>query len=503
MALLEKLNEALRTQALLGNTVEILTWDQEVCMPRAGVSHRAAIVGTIVGLLHKKLIEEVIPLLREAQDSPELSEEQKHSVRILLEEAEPAEKVPPKLVQAFSEASSLAQAAWVEAREKSDFSIFAPHLEKLVQLAREKAAALTYTEEPYEALLRLYERSVTPAEVEALFAEVRPFLIETIRACEGSALKGFQGPPLSLSAPQQRDLVETVLRQLGYDLQRGRIDLSAHPFCSGFNPDDVRITIRIFEEDLTMALGSAMHEMGHALYEQGLPREPIGWPITMAASLSIHESQSRFWENHVGLSLPFWEYLYEQIFPKYTPSWLQAYSPLTLARRVNKIQPHLIRIQSDEVSYHLHILLRFELERALINGDLSVNDLPAAWNEKVHTYLGLTVPNDAQGVLQDIHWSMGNFGYFPTYSLGSFYAAQLAAALTEQYPDWEDNLRSGNAQIPLEWMRRQIHAHGKMYDSKTLCEKATGSPLSAKYFIQYIRQKVGLIYEGLSVPLPS
>ncbi|MCS7161915.1 MAG: carboxypeptidase M32 [Bacteroidia bacterium] len=494
MALRERLYEALRFRALLASNIEILSWDQEVCMPPRGVAHRATLLGTLANLLHKHITDTLLPLLQEAKEHPELTPAEQQSVGILLEDLEPIVKIPPTLVQELTEEVTLAKAAWVEARKASDFSRFAPHLTKLLHLLRAKAEALGYEREPYEALFRLYEKGITITELEQLFSDLKPFLLEMLHTYQGYEL---EGPPLALPAAAQKELVSTVLEHLGYDLSRGRIDLSAHPFCAGFSPDDVRLTIRIEEEDFTMALSAGLHEMGHALYEQGLAREPIGWPISMAASLSVHESQSRFWENHIGASLPFWQFMQARILPRYQPSWLSAYTPLTLARRVNKIQPHLIRIQSDEVTYHLHILLRFELERALLRGELSVPDLPLAWNEKVATYLGLTVPNDREGVLQDIHWSMANLGYFPTYSLGSFLAAQFAVAMSRENPYWEEALAEGDASFPLQWLQKNIYAHGALWDSQTLCQKATGEPLSVQYYIQYIRTKLENLYEGL------
>lgn len=501
MNIKSQLDAELRTQALLTGGMELIAWDQEVCMPAGGVSSRAALMGTMATLLHQRIVERILPLLREAETAPDIDEETRAEVRMMLEDAEMIEKVPADLVQALSEAASLAQRAWAEARARSDFAHFRPHLERLIQLSREKAAALGYEKEPYQALLRLYERSITPDEIARIFADIRPFLTETVRLCQYHPVQDAQGPALHLPASDQKALIQRIVSELGYDLSRGRIDESVHPFCTGISPDDVRITLRIYEDDLTMGVGSALHEMGHALYEQGLPGEPAGWTRTHAASLSVHESQSRFWENHIGATVEYWTYLYERVLPDYAPSWLSDYTPLTLARRVNRIQPGLIRIQSDEVSYHLHILLRFELERALINGDLSVADLPAAWNEKVAAYLGLSVPDDAMGVLQDIHWSMGSFGYFPTYSLGSFLAAQLAEALTAAYPDWEARLTEGDGTLPLQWMREHIHQHGGRYRMQTLCERATGAPLSAAAFIRHIQRKVARLYEGLAVPV--
>lgn len=472
-------------------------------MPKAGARHRAQVLGELSALHHQNLIQQVLPLVREALATPHiLTPSDKAQLELLLQEAEPIEKIPTELVRRFSEEASQAQIVWAEARARSDFAAFAPHLEKLVQLSREKAQYLGYEEEPYEALLRLYERSLRPRAVEMLFSEIRDFLIQTIQACQAVLLPAQDLPSLRMPASDQHQLVEEVLTYTGWRPETNRLDLSAHPFCSGLSPKDVRLTIRIDEEDLLMALGSGMHEMGHALYEMGLPEEPLGWPITAAASLSIHESQSRFWENHIGNSLAFWKFMYEKILPAYKPAWLSDYTPFTLAQRANLIRPSLIRIQSDEVSYHLHILLRFELERALINGDLSVQDLPAAWNEKVQVYLGLQPPSDAVGVLQDIHWSMGSFGYFPTYSLGSFYAAQFAAAIEREHPDYMAHVAEGHFEKPLQWLREHIHAYGHTLTSEALCEEATGEPLSTRYFQTHIREKVTQLYEG-AVALPA
>ncbi len=472
-------------------------------MPKAGARHRAQVLGELSALHHQNLTQQVLPLVREALTTPDiLTPSEKAQLELLLQEAEPIEKIPTELVRRFSEGASQAQIVWAEARARSDFATFAPHLEKLVQLSREKVQYLGYEEEPYEALLRLYERSLRPRAVEALFTEIRDFLIQTIQACQAVPLPVQELPPLRMPAANQHQLVEEVLTYTGWRPETNRLDLSAHPFCSGLSPKDVRLTIRIDEEDLLMALGSGMHEMGHALYEMGLAEEPLGWPITAAASLSIHESQSRFWENHIGNSLAFWKFMYEKILPTYKPAWLSDYTPFTLAQRANLIRPSLIRIQSDEVSYHLHILLRFELERALINGDLSVRDLPAAWNEKVQVYLGLQPSSDAVGVLQDIHWSMGSFGYFPTYSLGSFYAAQFAAAIEREYPDYMAHVAEGHFERPLQWLRKNVHAHGHTLTSEALCEEATGEPLSTRYFQTHIREKVTQLYEG-AVALPA
>lgn len=306
MGLKEKLDAALRRQALLGAAVEGLVWDQEVMMPKAGAFHRAQVIGELSALHHQNLTQQVLPLVREALATPHiLTPSEKAQLEILLQEAEPIEKIPTELVRRFSEGASQAQIVWAEARARSDFATFAPHLEKLVQLSREKAQYLGYEAEPYEALLRLYERSLRPRAVEALFTEIKDFLIQTIQACQEVPLAAQELPTLRMPAADQRQLVEEVLTHIGWRPETNRLDLSAHPFCSGLSPKDVRLTIRIDEEDLLMALGSGMHEMGHALYEMGLPEEPLGWPITTAASLSIHESQSRFWENHIGNSPAF------------------------------------------------------------------------------------------------------------------------------------------------------------------------------------------------------
>jgi len=331
------------------------------------------------------------------------------------------------------------------------------------------------------------------SQIKAVFepfkAELRG-LLDQIKDCP-QVPDAFLNQPI---APQtQLSFTEIVLKAMGFSFDHGRQDISAHPFSLAVDPQDVRITTRVDEHDIREALYSSVHEGGHALYEQGLSVEHIGLPVSEACSLSIHESQSRLWENNIARSLPFWEHFFPTLASMY-PDQLIGKTPVDLFKAVNLVTPGLIRISTDELSYHFHIILRTELEDALINRQLKVADLPAAWNEKVKNYLGLDVPNDAQGVLQDIHWSHGSFGYFPTYSLGSFYAAQFVDAAKHAIPGLDSDIRKGEFGQLKSWLNQEIHAQGRLYSSEELCTRVTGKPLDVQHFIRYAKAKYSQVY---------
>lgn len=473
----------------------LLQWDQEVYMPPKGADARGQQLATVSSLAHRLFTApDMGDLFHSLRDDAGLDPDDRFLVDEALYDYERAAKLPERFVHEFAETSSQAYEAWVHARRESNFAAFQPHLEKLLDLLKEKAGLLGYEGSPYNALLEDYERGMTAEQLKVLFAELGAHqaglvarIVESPHQPDVSWLRQnwFKKP--------QWELCLRVVADLGYDLEAGRQDESAHPFTTSFDTRDVRITTRIDRNDLFSALTSSIHECGHALYDQGYQDKDRRTPLASAPSLGMHESQSRMWENLIGRSRPFWAH-YTPLLRKYFPGQLDAQTAEDLYRAINRVKRSFIRVEADECTYNLHVILRFELEVDLMEGRLAVADVPEAWNAKIKQYLGLDVPDDAHGCLQDIHWSHGAMGYFPTYTLGNLYAAQLFETILRDLPDlWEDIARGHFAPL-LEWLRRHVHVHGRRYRAADLVKQATGREPEAAPYLRYLDEKYGELY---------
>lgn len=473
------IQDLLQEISLLSSTSATLGWDQETYAPVRSVEHRARQLAYLQGRIHKLQTSDAF---RDGLSSLDPANQ-----RELTHRYERATRLPQELVERDSETSSLAKAAWSEAREKDQFSIFAPHLEKLLTIAREKADHWGYEDEPYDALLSEYERGAKTSEVAELFDSIDTELAQIAAAAveaSSSIPADFLHGPAPLHA--QQTLNREVAESLGFDFSQGRIDTTAHPFCTTLGPADVRLTTRYEDHDFASSLFGVMHETGHGLYEQGLPSSDFHLPSGHAVSLGIHESQSRLWENHVGRSLPFWEKWYpraQELFPHLKEIPLDDFLPA-----VNRCAYSPIRVEADEATYDLHILLRFKLERALLAGELEVPDVPAAWNESFEKLFGFRPKNDTEGCLQDIHWSMGGLGYFATYSLGNINSAQLFAA-AQKDPEVSVAFSKGDFLPLLAWMQTHIHQHGSTLLPQDLMAQATGSKTDPQPYLDHLRNR--------------
>ena len=473
----------------------VLGWDQQTYIPPGGVAARAEQLATLGRLAHEMLVSEETGALLDAAGDPDPGSEDAAIVRLARRDYERATKLPARLVAETSRASSLAQPAWEESRAASDWSIFAPHLEKILELQRETTGHLGYEDHPYDALLALYEPRAKMARLHGVFEELRAALVPMIR--EISALPDEdRSRPLygSYDEAKQECFGREIISAFGYDWTRGRQDRAVHPFCITFGgPGDVRITTRFDPGWLSPALFATFHEAGHATYEQNVDPSYARTPLAGGVSMGVHESQSRLWENLVGRSRAFWSFYYPGL-QKTFPRSLGAVSPEAFYRAINEVRPSEIRVEADELTYNLHILLRFELELDLLEGNLSVSELPNAWNARMEEYLGVTPENDAKGVLQDVHWAAGLFGYFPTYTIGNVLAAQLYEAAVEAHPDIPEEIGRGEFGALRGWLRENIHRHGSRYDPDELIERATGRPPDAAPYLSYLKAKFGDLY---------
>jgi carboxypeptidase Taq len=485
----------MRRIADVRNATAVLQWDQETYLPPKGAVIRGQQIATLTELSHILFTEEETgALLQELAGRGDLAGTEKRNVELNLEDYLRQKKYEPAFVRKLSESISVAFHAWMAARKEHSFGLFEKALDEVVRLKRQEAAFLGYTGHPYDALIYEFEKGATVAMLDKTFSDLAPKLKDLMDSILG-------GRPVDDSFLHQLYPRQTqwefgleLIRKLGFDMGSGRQDLSEHPFTTSFNSNDVRITTRIDEYDVGGMTWSCIHEAGHALYEQGLPVEQYGLPSGEFATLSIHESQSRLWENQVGRSLEFWKAGFP-IMKGYFPSQLGAITLEQFYAGIHTVKPSFIRTESDEVSYHFHILIRYELEKKLIEGSLSTAEIPYYWAEQYRKWLGLKVEDDNMGCLQDVHWSHGSFGYFPTYSLGSFYAAQLFRAACSEYPDLQASMSSGDLGPVQYFLRQRIYPYGRILTSEELCKKATGEVLDVAYFMQYLVDKYEKIYQ--------
>ncbi|NSW53575.1 MAG: carboxypeptidase M32 [Anaerolineae bacterium] len=476
----------------------LLGWDQVTYMPSGGAEDRGNSLAALSNIAHTKLTApEIGEMLAELE--PHIAELNPESddvrwFKVTKRNYEKQTRLPAEFVMRFARETTIAQMKWQEAREKSDFSIFQPNLESLVEMAKEAAGFFAPYDHPYDALLDMYEPGMKTADVKAIFNDLRPRQVELIKAIMDSPQVDDSFLFQQFPKQAQWDFGMEVLNAFGYDFNRGRQDYTIHPFTTSFGVNDVRITTRILENNLVSGMMSTMHEGGHGLYELGLDPAHAYDALGSSASLAIHESQSRMFENLIGRSMPFWKHFYPRL-QSYFPSQLGNVGLEQFYRAVNKVQPSLIRVEADEATYNLHIMLRLEVEMGLIEGKIAVAHLPEFWNSKMEEYLGVVPPDDAQGVLQDVHWSNGLFGYFSTYALGNLVSAQLWEVMNRDMPNLYEDIEKGKFYDLLTWLRTNIHNHGSRYEPQELIERVTGSRITPEPYVKYLTDKYSAIYK--------
>ncbi len=492
---LAKLKKHLATTSDLEQIGALLNWDQNTYMPAGAATARGQQMATLGRLVHERRLEPSLTDYLDELDARSFDEDSDDAalLRVTRRDVAMARKIPSDFLEEFTRLQSEGQHVWAKARADADFSQFAPTLKKLVDYARRQADYLGYDDHPYDALHDLYERGSSVAKLRPMFARLREVSVPLVRDIVEKG-RDIDVAPVQQSfdeSKQEQFGVEAV-SAFGYDFTRGRIDRTVHPFATDISQYDVRITTRYQPNFLNPALFGTMHEAGHAMYEQGSPDRFYRTPLAGGVSLGIHESQSRLWENLVGRSRAYWQHAYprlQEVFPQ-----LEATSLDDFYAAINKVEPSFIRVEADEITYNLHVMVRFELELAMLEGSLDVDDLPDAWNAKYEEYLGVTPPDDAIGCLQDIHWSFGALGYFPTYTLGNVISVQLFDAAKAAHPSLEDDIAAGNFTPLFTWLRENVHQHGKKYDPDVLLKKATGRDLDPQPYLDYLDRKFRSLY---------
>ncbi len=494
---LERLKTLLHEVLDLRFAQALAGWDQQTYMPKGGAEDRGHQLATLASIEHEKFTSgEIGQLLEDLQAYAKQLDPDSDDARLIevtQHQYDKATRLPQKWVAEYAMATTMGQSAWEQARKTNDFALFLPELKKVVELRREFASFFAPYDHIYDPLLDSFERGLKTSEVQSIFEQLRPQQVELIQAMADRPQVDDSFFQQSFPEQAQWDFGVEVVTRFGYDWNYGRQDRSAHPFTTNFGIRDVRITTRFDSQHPASALFSTMHEGGHALYEQGVNLAYARTPLASGASMAIHESQSRMYENMVGRSLPFWRFFYPRL-QEFFPTQLGNVSLETFYRGINKIQPSLIRVEADEATYNLHIMLRLELEIALMEGSLSANDLPDAWNARIQQYLGLTPANDAAGVMQDVHWSSGLFGYFPTYALGNLVAAQLWEKVSQEIPDLSAQFERGEFSGLLNWLRKNVHQYGAKYQPQELVEKVTGAKINPQPYLNYLKTKYSEVY---------
>jgi len=490
----EKILHHLRQTAILQSTMSMLEWDQNTGLPPSATEYRAEQLTLLAGLVHQRRVDErlgqwLIELGDQVAGQDPYSPENV-IVRCMKREFDRCSKLPQTLVEEISHATSIGQQLWVEAKLADDFDRFLPQLKKIIDLKRQEADCLALPgQSRYDVMLDSYEEGATTQQVRRIFAQLRESLAPLIQfASQKSDRLGPSVVEGRFEREPQERFSKWVAEQIGFDFQRGRLDQTEHPFCTTVGPHDHRILTRYSSESFSTGLYGVLHEAGHGMYEQGFDPRWYGTPLASAASLGVHESQSRLWENLVGLSDSFWQWAYPHLL-EYFPNEFRGVPVTRVVEDLNRVKPSLIRIEADEVTYNMHILIRFELEEELIGGGLEVQELPHAWKSKYTNLLGVTPQDDRTGVLQDVHWSAGLIGYFPTYTLGNIYSAQLFAAANRELGTLDRQIQKGEFRGLLEWLRSKVHRHGQSYLPMELIERATGEPVDSRYLLEHLKTK--------------
>jgi len=479
----------------IGYATSLLGWDTETYMPEHAIKERSIVFGRLTVLAQRLMLSnEFRELVEKAEKEENLNVYEQGVVRVLKREIEIFEKLPLEFVEEFEKLTAEAKVVWRNAKEKSDFNLFKPYLEKIVEMSRKKAEYLGYEEHPYDALLDLFEEGLRTREVEDMFQKLKPKLTDLLKKIRDSPYYQEKHPleNVAYDVEKMKRLNLEILKLFGFPFDKGRLDISAHPFTQNMGIFDVRITTRYEGKDFKRTLLATIHEFGHALYELQIDERLMATPLASGVSLGVHESQSRFWENIIGRSKIFIETNYD-LFKKYLP-FLSNYDVEEVYRYFNLVRPELIRVEANEVTYNQHIILRFEIEKGLIEEKIVVSELPEIWNSYMDKYLGVIPPNDALGVLQDIHWSMGAIGYFPTYSIGTVLAVQIARKLEKDLGPLEELVANKEYDKIKNWLKEKIHKWGRTFPPKQLIERALGESMNTNYFIEHIIKKYGKLY---------